>query len=169
MSKIIRYWRVIAFCERSDSPLLWSHYANSYKGACLHFLSGGFSALKGTIGYVEYRAHRAIYPLSLALKLHTMISKDDSPILSKMESESIIFFNKALDWAYESEVRIVYNSNISSSVNFDKEKLLSIIVGPRIDGKTLDRIKAMIQSSHIPHLPIRTARLSNNSYSVEID
>jgi hypothetical protein len=31
----IAHYRLIAFCERSDSGLLWAHYANSYQGACL--------------------------------------------------------------------------------------------------------------------------------------
>ena len=29
----IKNARIIAFCQQSQSPLLWSHYANSYKGA----------------------------------------------------------------------------------------------------------------------------------------
>jgi hypothetical protein len=48
-------YRIVSFCERSDSGLLWAHYANSYKGACLHFLAKGVRVCHGsTMGYVNY-------------------------------------------------------------------------------------------------------------------
>jgi hypothetical protein len=38
LQQVFDRYLIIAFCERIDSSLLWSHYANSYQGACL-FLS----------------------------------------------------------------------------------------------------------------------------------
>jgi hypothetical protein len=43
LEQIFGRTRIVAFCERVDSSLLWSHYANSYKGACLHFVATGFA------------------------------------------------------------------------------------------------------------------------------
>ena len=59
--------RIVSFCERSDSPLLWSHYANNYQGACLHFLGRAFTYKR--LGYVGYTNTRPDYPLRLALEL----------------------------------------------------------------------------------------------------
>src|SRR5260221_5300298 len=72
LNEVAARYRIIAFCERSDSGLLWSHYANSYQGACLHFLAKGFRSRSfPTLGYVTYSKYRPTYPLSLALSLST--------------------------------------------------------------------------------------------------
>jgi hypothetical protein len=60
---VATHYRIAAFCERSDSGLLWSHYANSYQGACLHFLAKGFRWRQYySIGYVSYSKYRPTYP-----------------------------------------------------------------------------------------------------------
>ncbi|MBB4258060.1 hypothetical protein GGD64_002072 [Bradyrhizobium sp. CIR3A] len=62
--------RIASFSERPDSALLWAHYSNSYQGACLHFLPGGFQwRQRLNLGYVNYSQYRPTYPLSLALTL----------------------------------------------------------------------------------------------------
>lgn len=169
-SRIQNNARIISFCERSDSPLLWSHYANSYQGACLHFLGGAFNRRDNNFGSVTYSSHRPTYPLSLALRLEAS-SRPASRIdpLARAESNKITFFTKAADWSYEREARIVYDSTKQNAVKFSSDGLLSIIVGPRIPKESLDRIKESISRSKIPHLPVRQAQLSNNSFSVEID
>src|SRR5215472_16804760 len=68
LDQVLDRYRIIGFCERVDSSLLWSHYANSYRGACLHFLAGGFSR-DYDLGHVSYSKYRPAYPLSLALEL----------------------------------------------------------------------------------------------------
>jgi len=67
LDEVLTRYRIIAFCERIDSSLLWSYYANSYQGACLHFLAKGFRS--HNLGHVVYSEYRPAYPLSLALAL----------------------------------------------------------------------------------------------------
>lgn len=166
IESVRRYWRVISLCERSDSPLLWSHYANSYKGACIHFLSDGFSDYKYRFGYVSYANHRPIYPLSLALKLST--GRRRSGDILNSESERFLFFTKAIEWAYESELRIIYNSNKFPSVKFSPDALVSIIAGPRMSEDDFDRLNWAVLNSPLAHIPVRRAKLSDNSFSVNI-
>jgi len=85
--------RIICFCEHSDSPLLWSHYANSYKGACLHFLGRAFPRSRARVGYVNYSSHRLTFPMSLALALNHEKEKFSSHL--KMEADKMYFFSKA--------------------------------------------------------------------------
>lgn len=161
-----RYSRIICFCERSDSPLLWSHYANSYKGACLHFLGRAFTKSRARVGYVNYASHRLTFPMSLALALNHERPKFSSHL--KMEADKMYFFSKAQDWAYENEMRIVYDVNQMKSVKFEPDGLASIIIGPRMLDEDESRIRNMVANSMMPHIPITRARLSTNSYSVEI-
>jgi hypothetical protein len=123
LQRVCRYSRVISFCERSDSPLLWSHYAHSYEGACLHFLGRAFRIPGPKLGYVSHSTYRPSYPLSLALFLQASEGKRSGPAvdLRTAESEKIYFFTKAEDWSYENEVRIVYNSNRLKSIRFDQD------------------------------------------------
>jgi hypothetical protein len=167
IERVRRYWRIVAFCERSDSPLLWSHYAASYKGACLHFVGRAFS-IGAKIGYVKYSNHRPIYPLSLAYQLSdggTSSGRDTR----KVESDFLMFFNKASDWSYETEIRAVYNSNSQKALKFSRSGLVSIVLGPLMDEEARRRVRAMVDNSTQPNLSVRSARLSENSFSVEID
>ncbi|MCL6699145.1 hypothetical protein LZ496_10185 [Sphingomonas sp. NSE70-1] len=172
LAKVERNSRIISFCERSDSPLLWSHYAHSYAGACLHFLGRAFRSSRAQMGYVSYSKYRPTYPLSLALTLAAN-SSGKPPIssmeLRRAESEKLYFFTKAADWEYETEVRIVYNTVRMKSVTFDEDGLAAIILGPRMSDENRERIRKIIGASKVPNLPVRDAKLSTNSFSVEID
>jgi len=35
LQNLLENARILSFCGRSDSPLLWSHYANAHRGACI--------------------------------------------------------------------------------------------------------------------------------------
>lgn len=168
LARVARYSRVVSFCERSDSPLLWSHYANSYQGACLHFVGRALRHKAGKIGFVTYSDQRPTYPLSLALRL-SKPHRGDSWGVTQAESDKLIFFTKARDWAYENEIRCIYNANSESFASFDPLGLVSIIVGPRMTSEDIERVKRLVAASPLKALPIRTARLSSNSFSVEID
>lgn len=172
LAKVSRYSRIISFCERSDSPLLWSHYAHSYEGACLHFLGRAFRTSRAKMGYVNYSSYRPVYPLSLALSLDAH-SGGQSPQkqmeMRRAESEKLYFFTKAADWSYENEVRIIYNTNRQKNVTFQQDGLVAIILGPRMPDESKARIRQIIERSKLPSLSVRQARLSTNSFSVEID
>lgn len=159
-------YKIVAFCARVDSGLLWSHYANSYQGICLHFIAKGFRYRQlNTIGYVSYSKYRPAYPLSLALTLTGQTAHEP---LKRAESEKILFFTKADDWAYESEVRIIYGPDAKGHVIFDPNSLVSIIVGPRFSAESRERLRELLKGAPAEHLPIRDARLSTTTFSVEI-
>jgi hypothetical protein len=167
-------YRIIAFCERSDSGLLWSHYANSYQGACLHFLAKGFRWRRfHTLGYVAYSKYRPTYPLSLALSLSSKpggpsVAVNATP-LKRAECDKILFFTKAEDWSYESEMRLVYDSEQSPNVVFHQDSLVSIITGPRFSAESRQRLSDILKGSRYEKVALRNARLSTTTFSVEID
>jgi hypothetical protein len=168
LSKIYFRRRIIAFCERSDSALLWAHYANSYQGACLHFLAGGFRYRQQylTFGYVNYSNYRPTYPLSLALSL---TKPGNRWSMEKAESDKLMFFTKAEDWSYETEIRIVYDVERRRDVGFKPGSLVSIVVGPNFSHENRARLDAALKETAYANLAVRRARLSRTSFSIEID
>lgn len=167
-----KYARIISFCRRLDSPLLWSHYANKYEGACLQFLGRAFPRIGIQLGFVDYSPERPIYPLSLALRLEQAIKTrqyNRSYKLLKAESDKITYFTKSQEWAYEQEARIVYNANKSETITFNPIGLVSIVIGPRMAAKSQERLKSIVRSSKLPDLQIRNSNLSKTSFSVEFE
>jgi len=65
-------------------------------------------------------------------------------------------------------MRIVYDVNHMKSVKFEADGLASIIVGPRMSDEDEERLRNLVVNSKMPHITITRARLSTNSYSVEI-
>jgi hypothetical protein len=174
LDSVATRYRIIAFCERSDSGLLWSHYANSYQGACLHFLAKGFGWRRNyTLGYVSYSKYRPTYPLSLALSLSSKPGGPPIPInaspLKRAESNKLLFFTKADDWSYESEMRLVYDSKDAPNVTFKTDSLVSIIVRPKFSDESRRRLDDIIKGSPYGNIAIRRAKLSKTTFSVEID
>jgi len=168
--KMLADYRVLAFCNRSDSPLLWSHYANSYKGACLHFLGRSFRKIgfpRAKLGYVAYSDHRPNLPLSLAL---SMVQKDvrnnKSFVMNRAELEKFCFFSKGLDWRYENEIRAIYSANETTNLEFHSDGLVSITLGPRMEQKEKDKLIKKVRNSKFKDIQIMDAKLSKNTFSV---
>lgn len=167
--------RVISFSERYDSPLLWAHYANNYRGACLHFLGG---KMQGPFTYnlakVQYTDRRPVYPLSLALTLAqqtptSFTSIDPSYEAARAENDKICYFTKALDWEYEKEIRKVYPTSRQKRMAFDATSFVSIICGPRMNIEDKSRLAAILGESEFSHIPILDAKVSNSSFSIAVD
>ena len=172
LSGLLDSYRVLAFCERADSPLLWSHYANSYKGACLHFLGRAFDSrpYQAKLGYVTYSNHRPHLPLSLALGManHKRLHMRHYN-LGRAELEKFCFFTKGLDWKYENEIRAIYNSNQTTNVKFQPDGLISITLGPKMAEADKDRVIKKVTNSQFSQITIKDAKLSENTFSVNSD
>ena len=163
--------RVISLCERYDSPLLWAHYANSYSGACIHFLGGKMQQRGGSIiGRVVYADQRPMYPLSLALVLSIGNLVSGRPSRAhRAETNKLLYFTKASDWAYEKEYRVVYNTNQVTNFSFNPDSLVSIILGPKMDQKIKDRVIDKVRTSALTGIPIYQAQVSTSNFSVQVD
>lgn len=165
--------RVISFSERYDSPLLWAHYANSYRGACLHFIGGrlmGRNSWSAIIGKVLYRDQRPLFPLSLPLKIAVAraagAQKSDR---RTAELNTAMFFTKASDWSYEKEYRAIYSTKDMTSFEFNPRSFATIIVGPNMPQEDVDRLLSIASSSSYEYIPIRKASISKSSFAVQVD
>lgn len=162
--------RIISFCRRSDSPLLWSHYANSHKGACLHFVANAFRGEGVYKGSVRYMQNRPSVPLSLPARIVLPDAKDQDPReVRKYRAEllSAALFRKPVDWAYEEEVRVCYTVEKMTNLEFDSSGLFSIIFGARCPQEDRDRILKIVHGSGCK-LRFREAYISDTTFAVDI-
>lgn len=162
--------RIISFCKRVDSQLLWSHYAASHEGICLHFSSGGFSTKGIRRGSVEYRTQRPSLFLSLVAKLalpkrNTLNTNDR--IAWRKELYGAMFFVKPMDWAYEEEFRIIRSVASEEPVRFSEGGLLEVIFGARTSKLKRRRVRRLIQSSGL-NVRFCEARISPTNFSVDV-
>mgnify|MGYP000185405157 CR=1 FL=1 len=163
--------RIISFARRSDSHLLWSHYAKSHHGACLHFSLAGFGDPKLAVGSVSYTQNRPVVPLSLLARLTLAPETDHHPedrTVLRRELYKGLFFTKPQDWSYEEEVRVIYSTTNMTNLKFRKQSLYEIILGAKCPTEVKHRIKSLV-SQYAPQVEIRQARLTQDTFSVEIE
>lgn len=162
--------RILSFARRSDSHLLWSHYANSHRGACLHFSLGAFDHPALTAGLVGYTQNRPVLPMSLmariALPPETEHHPDDRKAL-RSELYRGLFFTKPLDWSYEEEARVIYSTADMTNVPFQKGGLYEIILGAKCNAEDQKKIRSLVKR-YSNKVVVRSAKITDDTFSVEI-
>ena len=154
------------FSKRSDSILMWSHYADKHKGVCIEFERPN----EGFID-VKYSNKRVSFDIDYAVRLtlgHIMAKEDvDKNDEEKVEKLLAPYFTKFSDWQYEEEVRCVYlekDNNVFSEIVKDKNTgkeievwfasinapITKIIIGCNANKEALTDILAIAEIKSIP-------------------
>jgi len=154
--------RVFCLSQRQDHPLLWSHYADSHRGICVHFRCK-YGSLFGLARAVEYKRERL--PILIPLKYN--ISDDD--IADAMVR------NKADFWGYEHEFRIIAHNAADWGYtldgrycSFDGRLLVGITLGSKISAEHRAMVKGWA-GGRAPPIPVYQAAESGDTYSIDID
>ncbi|MEP2736221.1 MAG: DUF2971 domain-containing protein [Erythrobacter sp.] len=162
--------RILSFCRRSDSHLLWSHYANSHKGVCIHFSVGAFEQEHLSIGSVTYTRYRPVVPKSLLGKIAIPPEKSHHPhdrLALRKELYRPMFFTKPLDWEYEEEFRVIYQTSKMTNVPFNPEKVYEVILGAKCPEEDENRIKEILNNSSSKVI-LRRAVIDEDTFAVSI-
>jgi len=120
-------------------PLLWAHYANGHRGACVHL----------DHGYI---------PFPTALKVHYEADYPAIPLLADLAAEEIyrrVVCVKGLEWEYEGEYRVIRHLR-SEMANMDMEwkgqvacaspnAVSGVTLGARISAQHQDAILNMVR------------------------
>lgn len=123
--------RISCFSLKNDSVLMWSHYADKHKGACLEFnntLEKPFVNLSNeeiSEGIVSYEAHKKI----------NYMSEDRLSAVYKL------FFNKSESWSNEFEYRMITLNNKDDIQKFNPFFLSAIYFGIKVSE---DQVKSFI-------------------------
>ena len=121
-----RTLHIFCFSATREPTLLWSHYAGSHAGACLHFkvIHGEITGLARGIDYMADRP-----PIMVPLRYNP----------GEQEAARRMSLIKAESWRYESEYRILANPEVDWGypfdgryVSFPPELLTGITLGMRI-------------------------------------
>lgn len=95
--------RVCSMAQDYYNPLLWAHYANSYRGICIEFEIDNDSVEFEKVNYSEVTAIASRGPV------FSGFSNGGEPIHSEYSTKEwakIILTNKFREWNYEEEVRL---------------------------------------------------------------
>lgn len=125
---------VSCFGSACDQPLMWAHYTEKHKGACVEF-----EIDDKDFKIMHYEKKKAEFDLYKALQIifgHQLAKKE---VDAEDEKYSFLYkplLTKSLDWIYEGEVRCVYSVNkrdpkIYESTN-DKGETILLLKMPKI-------------------------------------
>lgn len=97
---------VFSLAERSNCPLMWSHYGGQHHGVCL-----GYSLpenLTEQVGRIRYGRSRLV----LASSIKSMMAGDEH---AREDVDTSVLFTKARKWAYEREWRLIGKQGLQDS------------------------------------------------------
>jgi len=97
---------VVSLSERWQSPLMWSHYGDQHRGLCV-----GYSIpanVTGEVRKVNYGGGRLV----LASAVSAMLGGDAG---AQRQVDDLVLLQKAPDWSYESEWRLIGRRGVQDS------------------------------------------------------
>jgi len=119
IQKAINQIGVCCFSADENNLLLWGHYADSHKGACIKFRTSELSKVFPIIRWIQYSQN---FPEVEVLKdFHGAL--DVAPL------------HKSLDWSYEKEIRIINGEH--GFFDFPSEAIEQITFGVKCERETL--------------------------------
>jgi hypothetical protein len=150
----------IACFSTSDKILLmWSHYADSHKGACLTFdisKDEGFFAFPFIVDYPKE------YP-----RVNFIREKD------KRKRYKHMVATKSTEWEYEKEIRILKDTRdhgISrGNIKFNKESLVEIKFGLKTNPKDIETIMKIIAGQGYKHVKLYQGHLVNSDFGINFE
>ncbi|MGG7568061.1 DUF2971 domain-containing protein [Rhodovulum sp. DZ06] len=160
--EVSRFYGMISLCNNRKNPVMWSHYAEGYKGICL-----GIEVGMQELTQVKYRAERT--EISLEQLNEALLHPGNTDLRDLM-------CTKFLHWSYESEWRVIfklseYDTQERGSLKFlpfsSSLKLREVILGPNYepkDKKTSEALKKAISDS--AECVLRTARPAFQKFEI---
>lgn len=147
-SRLLGELSVCCFSKNPRNILMWSHYADKHEGVCVKFDTLNASLFQQAIE-VSYGS--------------SFIPEYNFFTDSKMEGLHKQIYNKAPDWSYEEEMRIV-NLNGDKKVLFNKQNLVEIIFGYKCSHLQILKIRDMIKVNKYTNTNFAKMEISQREY-----
>jgi len=144
---------MMCLSRRNNSATMWSHYAGNHGGICIGFDDLTNESFPGILmsGNVRYQPE---------LPVVQYFGEEPRQVIYK------IFFVKSADWQYEREFRLVAEAD--AKLTMCPSLVREVILGMHIDKGLKEQLAKIIAKRKAP-IPLRSARLSYQSYELDID
>lgn len=148
----------IGICCFSKSPLvtlMWSHYSDKYKGACIGF---NFDQIATNEKIIQM-------PVRYIDRIETR-----TDIWNESKAELSIYhwlLTKSKVWEYEQEVRRIY-INAKGVIPFKKEVLQEIYLGIRLSQNDRRLLKELLSSNQFQSVEIFETEINPETYTVTL-
>lgn len=139
---ILNEYRVLSLSEENDNVVMWSHYANNYKGVCIETCCN--------------ERVKEIKPVHYTRVIQHVSHKSFEDTASKL-----LFF-KAKEWNYECEWRYISKENY---LKIKEGEITKIFIGYRTDP---DNIRRLIEICMKQKIEIFIAMINPYEYRVEM-
>lgn len=118
-------WCVCCFTTDFTNELMWAHYGDNHRGACLEF---------------DLSECPNLFPY-----LRKVVYNDDFPEINSLDELSDILVKKRKAWEYEKEWRII--SNVHGKHSFEKKALKRIIFGLNSDRTKIEQVRKVCETN----------------------
>lgn len=140
------------FCmtSKGDNLLMWAHYADEHKGACIEFDVTKDPYVFCPIRKVQYDSEYRSYNYL----------KEQGEAFRSLEY-------KSKDWEYEDEYRVLHNKGYGL-MTINKEAVKTIIFGCRAEKKDIDAVKKTLKDHGYTRTKYKIAKMNTMSYKIDI-
>jgi len=160
------------FSKNNDHPLMWGHYANGLRGLAIGFKSEELAAtsefpVKDVIREVNYSEDNSIPHINYSAFLVAQADKDLAKEVSSANF-SRKFCTKSTHWEYESEYRMLWQSerdDWDQKVKYSEESVSEVIFGELMLTEERKRVMEAFKDKNVS---FKQAIRSGSHYSLEI-
>lgn len=142
---------ICCFSDTHDNELMWTHYADEYRGICIGYHPS--TLLKG----IPDTAHLARLGYGLA---PPRIGKDDSPY-SKRAAIKVLSHKKAC-WAYEREWRVLAEKNLGDLTIAAAKCIRAVYLGSKLSDEDEELILHSLRGKPVA---IKRMKIDNYKYT----
>ncbi|WP_272151868.1 DUF2971 domain-containing protein [Tenacibaculum aiptasiae] len=114
-------YKIACFSNVNNSNLMWSHYANNYRGFCVEYSDELFEFFKKKINFVASKDVS-----------YSSVPPEIKILGDKVNQAKGIFFNKQKEWEYEKEHRLILKgSNETEFIDINPQFIKRIFIGSK--------------------------------------
>lgn len=145
---------VVCFSENETDVLMWSHYANHHRGACLRFTRYWPDELP-LLMKVHYAEERAI------------MSFPSRPGIDRTDELFNVLCTKSKSWEYEREWRLFWNHGAFKTAPISPKLIDQVILGAMATDETEEAVRSIIEQRKLP-IQLHRATMDSNTFKVDI-
>ncbi|KZN15190.1 DUF2971 domain-containing protein [Marinomonas sp. TW1] len=174
---------IISLTTKPKNKLMWSHYANSYKGFCIELDLDSHPDIFKIEDTNSLRSHHNNVLIKVDYKKNR-VDFDQGLLERRIEREENIYFHKIMStkediWEYEDEYRIIGTiGNKKSMIKdanqipihtllFPASSIRQIILGTLCTKDNIEFVKQWINTQNAHHIKLTQLTLCESSYDLK--